>query len=175
MVISYAADPDGVKRVKDMGKANACSRVIPFDSYITNPYYALAPLYYTKSETSVETTSEKKIKAVKVNNIYFDYDKFELKQQEKEELNQVGKFLQANPKTFVALQGFTDNRGTPEYNMELSRRRAEAVADYLMKNFKLGSDRVAAVWYGEANPVASNDTAEGRAKNRRVEVAVSMM
>jgi len=175
MVISYAADPDGVKRVKDMGKANACSRVIPFDSYITNPYYALAPLYYTKSETSVETTSEKKIKAVKVNNIYFDYDKFELKPQEKEELNQVGKFLQANPKTFVALQGFTDNRGTPEYNMELSRRRAEAVADYLMKNFKLGSDRVAAVWYGEANPVASNDTAEGRAKNRRVEVAVSMM
>ena len=44
IVISYAADPDGVKRVKDMGKANACSRVIPFDSYITNPYYALGPL-----------------------------------------------------------------------------------------------------------------------------------
>jgi OOP family OmpA-OmpF porin len=43
IVISYAADPDGVKRVKDMGKANACSRVIPFDSYITNPYYALGP------------------------------------------------------------------------------------------------------------------------------------
>lgn len=175
MVISYAEEPNGIKRVKDMGKANACSRVIPFDSYITNPYYALAPLYYTKSETSVETTAEKKIAGIKVGNIYFDYDKFELKPQEKEELNQLGKFLQANPKAFVALQGFTDNRGTPEYNMDLSRRRAEAVADYLIKNFKLDSGRVAAVWYGESNPVAGNDTAEGRTKNRRVEVATSMM
>ena len=85
----------------------------------------------------------------------------------------MGKFLQTNPKAFVALQGFTDNRGTPEYNMGLSRERAEAVADYLVKNFKLDSGRVAAMWYGEGNPVASNDTPEGRAKNRRVEVAVS--
>jgi len=173
IVISYAEEPDGIKRVKDMGKANACSRVIPFDSYITNPYYALGPLYYTKSETSVDTTSEKKIAGMRVGNIYFDYDKFELKPQEKEELNQLGKFLQANPKAFVAIQGFTDNRGTPEYNMELSRKRAEAVADYVTKNFKLDSGRVTAMWYGEGNPVASNDTAEGRAKNRRVEVAVS--
>ncbi len=175
IVVSYAEFPEGVKRVKDMGRANACSRVIPFDSYITNPYYALAPLYYTKAETSVETVAEKKVKGVKVNNINFDYDKFELKPQEKEELNQLGKFLQANPKAFVALQGFTDNKGTPEYNMDLSRRRAEAVADYLVKNFKLNSDQVAAVWYGEGNPVASNETAEGRGKNRRVEVAVGMM
>jgi OOP family OmpA-OmpF porin len=172
IVISYAEDADGIKRVKDMGKANPCSRVIPFDSYITNPYYALAPLYYTKAETSVETVSEKKIAGMKVRSIHFDYDKFELKPPEKEELNQLGKFLQANPKAFVALQGFTDNRGTPDYNMNLSRERAEAVADYLTKNFKLDSGRVAAVWYGENNPVSSNDTAEGRAKNRRVEVAV---
>jgi outer membrane protein OmpA-like peptidoglycan-associated protein len=172
-VITYAEDPDGVKRVKDMGKANACSRVIPFDSYITNPYYALGPLYYTKSETSVDTTSEKKIKGIKVNNIYFDYDTFALKAQEKEELNQLGKFLQTNPQAFVAVQGFCDNRGTPEYNMKLSRERAEAVADYLVKNFKLDSGRVAVMWYGESNPVASNDSAENRWKNRRVEIAVS--
>jgi OmpA-OmpF porin, OOP family len=173
IVISYATEPNGIKRVKDMGKANVCSRVIPFDSYITNPYYALAPLYYTTSATSVETMSEKKIAGIKIGNIYFDYDKFELKPQEKEDLNQLGKFLQANPKAFAALQGFCDNRGTPEYNLELSRRRAESVADYLTKNFKLDSGRVVPIWYGEANPVASNDTAEGRAKNRRVEIAVS--
>jgi len=173
IVISYATDPDGVKRVKDMGKANSCSRVIPFDSYITNPYYALGPLYYTSSVKTTEIISKKKAVGVKVADIHFDYDAFTLKAQEKEELNQLGKFLQDNPKTFVAVQGFTDNRGTPEYNMNLSRERAEAVADYLIKNFKLDSGRVAAVWYGEANPVASNDTVEGRAKNRRVEVAVS--
>jgi OOP family OmpA-OmpF porin len=173
IVVSYAEDTDGIKRVKDMGKANACSRVIPFDSYITNPYYATGILYYTKSETSVETLSEKKIKGVKVGNIYFDYDKFELKAQEKEELNQVGKFLQTNPQAFVAVQGFTDNRGTPEYNMKLSRERAESVADYLVKNFKLDSGRVTTMWYGEGNPVVSNDNAGERWKNRRVEVAVS--
>jgi OOP family OmpA-OmpF porin len=173
IVITYAEDPDGVKRVRDMGKASACSRVIPFDSYITNPYYALGTLYYTKAETSVDTTSEKKIKGIKVSNIYFDYDKFELKAQEKDELNQLGKFLQTNPQAFVALQGFTDNRGTPEYNMRLSRERAEAVADYLVKNFKLDSGRVTPMWYGEGNPVVSNDNASERWKNRRVEVAVS--
>jgi len=173
IVITYAEDPDGIKRVKDMGKANACSRVIPFDSYITNPYYALGPLYYTTTATSVETISEKKIVGVKVGDIYFDYDTFTLKAQEKEELNQLGKFLQANPKAFVAVQGFCDNRGTPEYNMKLSRERAESVTDYLVKNFKLDSGRVATMWYGEANPAASNDTAEGRWKNRRVEIAVS--
>jgi len=91
IVINYAEEPNGAKRVRDMGKANACSRVIPFDSYITNPYYALAPLYYTKSETSVETIVEKKIAGMKVGNIYFDYDKFELKPKEKEELNQAFK------------------------------------------------------------------------------------
>jgi OmpA-OmpF porin, OOP family len=173
IVITYAEDPTGVKRVKDMGKANACARVIPFDSYITNPYYAIGPLYYTKAETSVETIGEKKIKGIKVGNINFDYDKFELKPQEKDELNQLGKFLQSYPQSFVAVQGFCDNRGTPEYNMKLSRERAEAVAAYLVKNFKVDPGRVAAMWYGEGNPVASNDTPEGRAKNRRVEVAVS--
>ena len=175
VVVSYAEDPDGIKRVKDMGKANACARVIPFDAYITNPYYATGLLYYMKTGTSVETTSKKKIKGIKISDIRFDYDKFELTPQEKDELNQLGKFLQANPQAFAAVQGYCDNRGAPEYNLELSRRRAEAVADYLMKNFKLDPGRVAVMWYGEGNPVASNDTAEGRAKNRRVEVAVSAL
>jgi hypothetical protein len=72
-------------RIKDMGKANACSRVIPFDSCITNPCYAIGFLYYTKSETSVETISEKKIAGIKVGSLYFDHDTFALKPQEKEE------------------------------------------------------------------------------------------
>ena len=175
VVISYAQDPDGVKRVKDMGKANYCARVIPFDAYITNPYYATGLLYYTKAGTTVETISRKKVKGMVLDNIYFGYDKFQLKPQDKDELNQLGKFLQGNPQAFVALQGFCDSRGTPEFNMELSRRRTEEVADYLIKNFKLDLGRVATSWYGEANPIASNGTEEGRAKNRRVELAVGGM
>ena len=174
IMISYGQDPNGIKRIKDMSMVNSCSRVIPFDAYITNPYYATGILYYKKSTTSIETTSKQKIN-MKVNDIRFDYDKFELTPQEKDELNQLGKFLYANPQVFAAVQGFTDNRGTLEYNLELSRRRAEMVADYLMKNFKLDAGRVAVMWYGEGNPVDSNNTAEGRAKNRRVEIAVSSL
>jgi outer membrane protein OmpA-like peptidoglycan-associated protein len=66
-------------------------------------------------------------------------------------------------------------RGKAEYNMELSRRRAEAVGDYLQKNYELGSDRVVNNWYGAQNPIASNDTEEGRAQNRRVEVSIGGM
>ena len=172
VVIDYAKDPDGLKQVKDLGRANACTRVIPFDAFIANPYYSTGLLYFTKSVKTEEIVSKKKAVGVKVTDIRFDYDTIALKSQEKEELNQLGKYLQANPKAFVAVQGFTDNRGTAEYNLRLSRERAEAVTDYLMKNFKLDSGRVATMWYGEANPVASNDSAENRWKNRRVEIAV---
>jgi outer membrane protein OmpA-like peptidoglycan-associated protein len=58
--------------------------------------------------------------------------------------------------------------------MELSRRRAEAVADYLQKNYNFGSARVVANWHGAANPIASNDTTE-RAQNRRVELSIGGM
>jgi OmpA-OmpF porin, OOP family len=174
-VISYAADDDGRTQVTNMAKANACSRVIPFDAYITNPHYASGLLYYVKAGTSVETTSKMKAKGIVVGNIYFDHDKFELKGKEKEDVDQLGKFLKDNPKAFVVLQGFTDSQGTQEYNMDLSRRRTETVASYLMKNFKVDAGRVVASWYGEANPIATNGTEEGRAKNRRVEVAVGGM
>jgi outer membrane protein OmpA-like peptidoglycan-associated protein len=62
-----------------------------------------------------------------------------------------------------------------EYNMELSRRRAKATGNYLQKNYELGSDRVVNNWYGAQNPIASNDTEEGRAQNRRVEVSIGGM
>ena len=172
VVIDYAKDPDGLRQVKDLGRANACTRVIPFDVFIANPYYSTGLLYYTKSVKTEEIISKKKAVGIKVGDIHFDLDTMALKAQEKEELNQLGKYLQANPKAFVAVQGFTDDRGTPEYNMKLSRERAEAVTDYLVKNFKLDAGRVATMWYGEANPVASNDSAENRWKNRRVEIAV---
>jgi outer membrane protein OmpA-like peptidoglycan-associated protein len=158
-----------------MARANMCSREIPFDSYVNQPYYAIGPLYYTKQGTEVVTESEKKVSGYKVNNILFETDKYDLSPAAQEELDGVGKFLTDQPQAFVALFGFTDDTGKPEYNMELSRRRAEAVADYLQKTYNLGTDRVVANWYGAENPVDSNDTAEGRAQNRRVELSIGGM
>jgi OOP family OmpA-OmpF porin len=108
----------------------------------------------------------------KVDNILFDLDKSSLTAAGQEELTEVGKFMVANPSAYTVLFGYTDETGKPEYNMELSRGRAEAVVDYLYKNFNLSSDRVIPNWYGAANPVASNETEAGRAKNRRVEISI---
>jgi OOP family OmpA-OmpF porin len=171
-VIDYATQERERKTVSDMSRANMSSRTIPFDSYITQPYYALGPLYFTKWDTEIETISERKLAGYKADNILFDVDKTDLSAAGQEELIDVGKFLVANPSAYAVLFGYTDDTGKPEYNMELSRRRAEAVADYLDKNFNLGSDRIIPNWYGAANPVASNDIEAGRAKNRRVEVAI---
>jgi OOP family OmpA-OmpF porin len=80
--------------------------------------------------------------------------------------------LTDHPTAYAVLFGFTDDTGKPDYNMQLSRNRAESVANYLYYNFNLGPDRVIPIWYGEANPIASNDTDAGRAKNRRVEISI---
>jgi OOP family OmpA-OmpF porin len=171
-VVDYAFQERDAKTISDMSRANMCSRTIPFDSYIDQPYYGIGPLYYTKWDTDVVTTTEQKVAGYKVNNILFEIDKYDLSSAAQEELDGVGKFLTGQPQAFVALFGFTDDTGKAEYNMELSRRRAEAAADYLRMNYNLGSDRVVANWYGAANPIASNDTTEGRAENRRVELSI---
>jgi OmpA-OmpF porin, OOP family len=175
MVIDYAQVAKARKMVVAMAEANHCSRVIPFDAYITQPYYGVGPLYYSKWNAEVESISEKKVAGYKVNNLLFEIDKFDFSSAALEELNGVGKFLQTQPNAFAVLFGYTDDTGKVEYNMELSRRRAEAAAEHLMKSFNLDSRRVVANWYGAANPIASNDNPEGRAQNRRVEVSIGGM
>ena len=94
---------------------------------------------------------------------------------DKSELDELAAFLQKNASAYAMLVGFTDSAGSQEYNLGLSRRRAESVADYLVDNHAISRDRLVVNYYGKENPVASNDTSEGRAKNRRVEIAVGGM
>jgi OOP family OmpA-OmpF porin len=171
-LIDYSAQKREKKIVADMAKANWCSRVIPFDSYVTQPYYGVGPLFYTRWDTEIETLTEKKVVGYKVDNVLFDVDKYDITPAAKEGIDKIGKFVTANPSAFAVLFGYTDETGKPEYNMELSRRRAESVANYLYNNFELSPDRVIPLWYGAANAVASNDSDEGRAKNRRVEISI---
>jgi hypothetical protein len=103
--------------------------------------------------------------------IEYDNDKAVIKPPYYSEVEKVANFMKRFPEQKGTIEGHTDSNASDKYNMKLSRERAEAVADYLAKNFKLDSGRVVPIWYGEANPVASNDTPEGRAKNRRVEVS----
>jgi OOP family OmpA-OmpF porin len=72
------------------------------------------------------------------------------------------------PGAKVLLEGHTDHTGTDAYNMDLSKRRADSVKKYLVDNFNADAARISTVGYGKSKPVASNATAAGRQKNRRV-------
>ena len=86
-------------------------------------------------------------------------------------LTSVGKVLNEFDKTVIEVAGHTDSTGSAEYNQQLSERRADAVAAYL-KTRQVRADRIITVGMGETRPVASNDTAEGRQQNRRVELTL---
>jgi OOP family OmpA-OmpF porin len=102
---------------------------------------------------------------------YFDFDKAELKPNGQRKLDEIAARLQKMQLEVVVAVGHTDSIGTEQYNENLSRRRAEAVKAFL-ENRGLPADRIHIDGKGESQPVASNATREGRAKNRRVEVEV---
>ena len=86
-------------------------------------------------------------------------------------LELVAKRLRENPEVRIRIEGYTDERASEAHNLELSKERAESVKRILV-GFGVGPERLQTVGYGESNPVATNDTPEGRALNRRVELLV---
>lgn len=102
----------------------------------------------------------------------FDTDKADIKSEFSEEIGKVASFMRQYPGSSVVIEGHTDNTGNSDYNQKLSQRRAEAVADSLVRDHGVAGDRVKAVGYGDTQPVADNSTAAGRAQNRRVEAAI---
>ncbi len=105
--------------------------------------------------------------------ILFDTGKSTLKPESKNELDSIGKILVEVPDLKVEIGGHTDNVGSEQSNMKLSEDRASAVRDYLVGNFpQLKAENLSAKGFGESKPVATNDTREGRAENRRVEFTI---
>jgi hypothetical protein len=101
--------------------------------------------------------------------ILFDVDKASLKPESVTQLQHIVFLMITYPELNLEVQGHTDNKGSDAYNMELSEKRAQTVCTYL-ELFGIQPERLLAAGYGETRPVASNDTKEGRAKNRRVEL-----
>ncbi|MGM0613216.1 MAG: OmpA family protein [Bacteroidota bacterium] len=108
---------------------------------------------------------------VVLNNIFFEYDKYELLPSSKVELDRLVNLLDNNPEMNIRIQGHTDSQGDEAYNEELSENRAKAVYDYLVKH-GISEDRLSYKGFGESRPIADNDTEEGRAQNRRTEFEV---
>lgn len=103
--------------------------------------------------------------------IPFDFDKYTLNSEAKENLDKLASDLKADKRYFIALEGFTDNVGSKEYNEALSRRRADSVERYLVE-LDIPLYRVHMIGLGQDKPVDEGHTREARAKNRRVEVKV---
>src|SRR5262249_14114236 len=109
---------------------------------------------------------------VNMSDVLFDTGQHTLKPGAREKLAKVSGILLAHPGLKVEVEGHTDSVGSEDYNQVLSERRAESVKSYLTGQ-GLSSGLITAKGFGEEHPVASNDTAEGRQRNRRVELVVS--
>jgi outer membrane protein OmpA-like peptidoglycan-associated protein len=109
---------------------------------------------------------------VSMSDVLFDFNQATLKPGAKLRLAKISGIILAYPDLKLEIDGFTDNKGTPQYNMTLSDRRAKAVRDFLVAQ-GVGTDAVTTKGFGESNPVASNATPAGRQQNRRVELVVS--
>lgn len=103
--------------------------------------------------------------------ITFDVNSSALKSNFFDVLDSVNLVLKEYKSTLVTVAGHTDSSGADDYNMTLSQQRAQTVAQYL-QNHGVAPERLAAVGYGESQPVAGNDTADGKARNRRVEITL---
>lgn len=109
--------------------------------------------------------------------IYFDFDKFDIRDESVVELNKLLVFLDKNPTVVVEISAHTDSRGADEYNEKLSLNRAKSVVNWLKKR-KISSKRVVAKGYGETKPIAPNenpdgtDNPDGRQMNRRIELTI---
>ncbi len=103
--------------------------------------------------------------------LLFEVDKAALNERSRSELADLAVILNKYEDTHILLEGHTDATGTEEHNLELSRARAQSVANYL-EEVQVNPTRFTIMGYGESQPIATNDTVEGRRVNRRVEVAI---
>jgi len=107
---------------------------------------------------------------VSIYSIYFDHNSDKIKPGSASTLSEIAKFLKDNPDIKLFIVGHTDNTGSYKYNLDLSLRRAKAVVNKLVSDYGISQDRLKPVGVGPVAPKASNQTEEGRAKNRRVEL-----
>lgn len=103
--------------------------------------------------------------------VYFATNKHNINSASQESLNKLIKIFKDYPNTNILIEGHTDNTGRAEYNMQLSEKRANSVANFFSQN-GISSNRFTTKWYGEEQPKYDNNTVDGRSKNRRVEIAI---
>ncbi|MBL7874499.1 MAG: OmpA family protein, partial [Cyclobacteriaceae bacterium] len=132
---------------------------------VTNKDITLAPIEVALVETNAKIT---------LNNIFFDFDKYNLKPESFPELNRIIALMNERPTLEVEIAGHTDPVGTGEYNMLLSERRAKSVTRYLVSK-GISEKRITTSYFGETRLIDTSNTPEGNRKNRRVEFKILKM
>src|SRR5262249_30301268 len=122
--------------------------------------------------TAQEVVVQKIVLTETAGKVLFDFDKYNLKPEAIRQLAPVLQVIKDQPGVRILVVGHTDSVGTDAYNLQLSKRRADSVAAYLAQN-GVPRQNITTEGRGKRDPVASNATAEGRAQNRRVEIALS--
>ena len=159
-VIAVKEGEDAIMTAKKEGYAFSSQYISSTDNVVGKPI-----------ETELEVREIEVGETYKINNINFATDSYELNKTAKVVLNEFFEFLKTNKGVKVSIQGHTDNEGNAEDNMVLSANRARSVYDYLIEK-GIDASRLTHKGFGQTQPVATNDTEEGRAKNRRTEFVI---
>jgi OOP family OmpA-OmpF porin len=185
--LSYETLPEGTEAGNGVSSAEDGSfkMVLPYDkNYLIK---ATADKFFAQSENlnldSLVQAGYKEIhkdlylvpieigQVVRLNNVFFDFDKWDLRPESFVELDRVVKLLNDNPAIEIEMSAHTDSRGSDEYNFKLSDNRAKSVMDYIVSK-GIAQSRITSQGYGETKPVATNETDDGRQLNRRVEFTI---
>ena len=173
--VAYATGPDGDHRHDEAGTAAMIGVLVGgilgaiIGHYTCDPETPPpAPTKYTPPPPPPPAAAPVKEKLV-LRGVHFDFDKSDIRPGDAAVLDEVAQSLKGAPGTSVDVNGYCDIKGTERYNQALSERRAAAVVRYLVKA-GIPASQLEPHGYGKTNFVATNDTAEGRAQNRRVEL-----
>ena len=183
----YETLPDGVEAGNGVSNAvdGSFKIVLPYDKNYS--IHATADKFFAVSENlnldSLIKAGYKEIhkdlylvpieigQVVRLNNVFFDFDKYDLRPESFVELDRVVKLLKENPKIEIEMSAHTDSFGSDDYNFTLSDNRAKSVREYILSK-GIAPERIISQGYGETKPVAPNDSPENRQLNRRVEFKI---
>ena len=172
-VISTEQDKAQYEAVMNIASASECSGTLPFSQLLGKPEWMTDILFKVEQATKVATKPKEKATGKIQGGVLFAFDSSTIDETAAKELIELSIFLNLNKDKRVVLAGHTDSVGTEEYNMKLSQRRAESARTYLTEKMGIDKSRITLSWFGKGKPVASNETEDGRMKNRRVAIVIA--
>ncbi len=171
-VIATGEKKGEYQAIKNISSVNECSAFVVFANLPGSPE-KLTDILFKMERIAEQPVVKKEVVGFVAGKVLFDFDKSVIKDDSKDALITLSIYLKENPDKRVVFAGFTDNVGTDEYNVKLSKRRAESARTYLADKMGITADRITLSWFGESDPVASNDTEAGRTENRRVTAVIT--